>query len=136
MSNIKGRGEIEIPNVVKASGKIIKKRKMNFSEEEECTIRGKQILTDESINIAQSLLSKQFLKVCSFQNTVIGKLQEFDVIPTGKSYIQILHDSSLHWVCLAIMESRKKDKEIHYLYDSISKDITAYVERYYCTSYA
>ena len=113
--------EIEITNVVKASGEIIKKRKMNFSKEEECTILGKQMLTDESINIAQRLLSKQFPKVYGFQDTVIGKHQEFDVIPTEKNYIQILHDSSLHWVCAANMESKKTDNEIHYLYDSLKK---------------
>ena len=93
------------------------------------------MLIDESINVAQSLLSKQFPKVCGFQETVIGKLQEFDVIPTEKNYIQILHDSSLHWVCVANMESRKKDNEIHYLYDSlkkkhISKDVTAQIASY------
>ena len=101
--------EIEITNVVKASGEIIKKRKMNFSKEEECTILGKQMLTDESINIAQRLLSKQFPKVCGFQDTVIGKLQEFDVIPTEKNYT-----GSLHWVFAANMESGKTDNEIHY----------------------
>ena len=74
--------EIEITNVVKATGEIIKKRKMNLSKEEECTILGKQMLTHESINIAQSLLSKQFLKVCGFQDTFIGKIQEFVVIST------------------------------------------------------
>ena len=103
---------------------------MNFSKEEECTILGKKMLTNESTNTAQSLLSKQFPKVCGFQDTLIGKLQEFDVIPTEMNYIQILHDSSLHWVSVANMESRKKDNEMHYLYDSlkkkhISKDVTA-----------
>ena len=83
-------------------------------------------------NIAQSLLSKQFPKVCGFQDTVIGKLQEFDVIPTEKNYIQIMHNSSLHWVCVANMESRKKDNEMHYLFNSlktkrISKDVTAQI---------
>ena len=90
------------------------------------------MLNDEFINITQSLLSKQFLKVCGFQNTVIGKLQKFDVILTKNNYIQILHDSSLHWVCVANMESRKKDNEIRYLYDSlknkhISKDVTSQI---------
>ena len=33
--------EIEITNVVNASGEIIKKRKMDFSKEEECAILGK-----------------------------------------------------------------------------------------------
>ena len=108
---------------------------MNFSKEEECTILGKQMLTDESITIAQILLSKQFSKICGLQDTVIGKLQEFDVIPTERNYIQILHDSSLDWVYVANMESRKKDNEIHYLYDSlkkkhISKDVTAQIASY------
>ena len=103
---------------------------MNFSKEQGCTILRKHMLTDESINIVQSLLSKQFPKICSFQDTVMGKLEELDLIPTEKNYTQILHDSSLHWVCVANMESRKKDNEIHYLYDSlkkrhISKDVTA-----------
>ena len=108
---------------------------MNFSEEEKCTILRKQMLNDESINITQSLLSKQFPKVFGFQKTVIGKLQEFHVILTKKNYIQILHDSSLHWVCVANMESRKKDNEIHYLYDSlkkkhISKDVISQIASY------
>ena len=88
-----------------------------MSKEEEDIILGKQMLTDKSIDNAQSLLLKQFSKICGFQDTVIGKLQEFDVIPTEKNYIQILHDSSLHWVCVANMESRKKGNEIHYLYN-------------------
>ena len=108
---------------------------MNFSKEGECTILGKQMLSDKSINIAQSLLLKQFPKICGFQDTVIGKLQEFDTIPTEKNYIQILHDSSLHWVYVANMESKKKDNEIHYLYDSLKKkhilkDITTQIASY------
>ena len=111
--------EIEITNVVKPSGEIIKK-KINLSKEEEYIILGKQMLTDKSIHNAQNLLLKQSSKICGFQDTVIGKFQEFDVIPTEKNYFQILHDSSLHWVCVANMESREKDNEIHYLYDVLS----------------
>lgn len=88
------------------------------------------MLTDKSIDNAQSLLLKQFSKICGFQDTV-------DVIPTEKNYIQILHDSSLHWVCLANMESRKEDNEIHCLYDvfslkkkHISKNVTAQLASY------
>ena len=108
---------------------------MSFSKEEECTILGKQMLTNESINIAQSLLSKQFPKAYGFQDTVIGKPREFGMILTEKNYIQILHDSSLHWVCVANMESRKEDIEIYYLYDilrkkHISKDVTAQIASY------
>ena len=41
--------EIEITNVVTASGNIIKIRKINFSKDDECSILGKQMLTSESI---------------------------------------------------------------------------------------
>ena len=87
------------------------------------------MLTDESINIAQSLLSKQFPKICRFQDAVIGKLQEFEVILTEKNYIQIIHGSSLHWFCVANMESRKKGSGIGYLYEFKSE---TYIERCYC----
>ena len=40
------------------------------------------MLTKESINIAQSFLSKQFPKICGFQDKIMGKLQEFDVTPS------------------------------------------------------
>ena len=62
---------------------------MKFSKEEERIILGKQMLNKESINIAQSLLPKQFPKICGFPETIIRKLQEFHVIPTEKNYIQI-----------------------------------------------
>ena len=86
--------------MLKVSGEIIKKRKMNFSEEE-CTILGQQMFTDGWINVVQGLLSKQFPKISRFQDTVIGK--------------NYLADFSLHWVSVANMESRKKYNEIHYL---------------------
>ena len=70
---------------------------MNFSKEEERTILGKWMLTDESINIAKTLLSKQFQKISGFQDTVTWILQGIDLIPTWKN---------LHRVCVANMESR------------------------------
>ena len=93
--------EVKPQTLLKVSGEIIKKRKMNFSKEEECTILGQQMFTDQCINMVQGLLSKQFPKISPFQDTVIGK--------------NYLADFSLHWVCVANMESRKKYNEIHYL---------------------
>ena len=111
MSNTKSRGRGRNHERVKASSKITKKRHI-FLKRRGTHYLGKQMLTDEFINIEQSLLSRQFPKICGFEDTVIGKLQEFDVIPTEKKYIQILHDLPVHWVCIANMESRKKDNEI------------------------
>ena len=49
----RGEEEIEITDVVKPSGEIIKKKKkINLSKEEEYIILGKQILTGKSIHNA------------------------------------------------------------------------------------
>ena len=67
-----------------------KKRNLNFSKEEEEAIRGNDMLTDESINIAQNLLSKKFPQYEGFQDTVLGRVLKFVVIHPDKRYIQIL----------------------------------------------
>ena len=35
--------------------------------------------TDESINLAQSILTKQFPNIAGFMDTCLGKTQQFDV---------------------------------------------------------
>ena len=47
----------------------------------------REMLTDESVNIAQILLMEQFPHIGGLQDTVIGKVQEFSVIPANKKYI-------------------------------------------------
>ena len=76
-----------------------KRRNLLFSLEEKATILNKQMLTDESINIAQNILKKQFPKIAVLQDTVIGKTQAFDIIRNEGNYIQILHAGSFHWIC-------------------------------------
>ena len=49
------------------------RRNLLFSSKEKATILKKQMLTDESINIAQNILKKQFPKIAGLQDTVIGK---------------------------------------------------------------
>ena len=113
--------DVAITGYVEASGPTKKKRKLCFSKEEEDVIDQREMLSDESINVAQNLLSSQFPEIKGLQDTVLGKLQEFDVINKDKSYIQILHAGSLHWVCVANTLPQKTDNEIHYLYDSLKK---------------
>ena len=68
-----------------------KRRKILFSEEEKLAILDNQMLTDESINIAQNIIHKQFPNIGGLQDTVIGKTQFFGVvndllIPTFKFF--------------------------------------------------
>ena len=37
-------------------------------------------------------------KHCWFYGYVLGKTQQFDVVVRNKSYVQIIHAGSLHWV--------------------------------------
>ena len=64
-----------------------KRRNLLFSSEEKATILNKQMLTDESINIAQNTLKKQFPKIAGLQDIVIRKTQVFDIIRNEQKYI-------------------------------------------------
>ena len=118
-----------------------RKRQLKFSKEEELVIRQNGMLTDESINIAQNLLSAKFPQYEGFQDTVLGKVNQFDVIHPNAQYIQILNSASnLHWVCVANTNQNKSSNEEHYLYDSYAKlsekyipsDITSQIASYSC----
>ena len=52
------------------------------------------MLTDESTNLAQSILKKQFANIAGFMDTCLGKKQQFDVVARKKSYIQTIHAGS------------------------------------------
>ena len=129
--------ELVITKEVEGSGPIRKSRKLVFSKMERNTILNNEMLTDESINIAQILLQKQFPNIGGFQDTVIGKVQEFDTIPGSKKYIQILHAGSLHWLCVANVSEEKTSDE-HYIFDSLSRkiirdDIVKQIANYACS---
>ena len=58
------------------------------------------MLTDESINLAQNLLAKQFLGILGLMDTNLGKMYQFEIIPADKPHIQLLHDGSMNWECI------------------------------------
>ena len=81
--------DIQITNVLPPSVNDIppmKRRKLILSNEEKQTILNGDMLTDESVNIAQNILSDQFPGFGGFQDTVIGKTQAFDVVKSAEPY--------------------------------------------------
>ena len=56
----------------------------------------RNMLFNESINLAQNLLKEQFPELSGFQDTVIGKTQSFDIVKTNGNFIQLLDVGSLH----------------------------------------
>ena len=88
--------EVVETNYLPPTGKLKKSRKLRFSVEEKRNILNGKMLTDESINLAQSILAKQFPNIAGFMDTCLGKTQQFDVVARSKSYVQIIHAGSLH----------------------------------------
>lgn len=111
--------EIEI-TCVKSGPENAKKieRKLQLTMGEIKTIEENHMLTDESINILQNILSNMFPDLKGFQDTVIGATLTFDIVPQESEFIQILHDRDLHWVCISHCLNPHK-KGIN-LYDSLS----------------
>ena len=91
-----------------------KRRPLKFTLEEKSTILGGRKLSDESINLAQYILSESFPSITGFQDTVLAKENGFDIISSQAPMIQLLHSSEKdHWVCAATIGGR------HILCDSL-----------------
>ena len=134
--------DVVVTGVVESSRSSLpkrpKRRRLKFSEEEKSTIADNHMLTDESINIAQNILHEQFPNLGGLQDTVVGKIQSFDVVSKSTSYIQILHVGSLHWVCVANMKNDREFNDYCQVYDSLAAtnlhfDITKQIAAFlYC----
>ena len=112
--------EVMVVKELKGTGPAKKQRNLKFSEYEKDIIQNGEMLIDESINIAQNLLKEQFPHFAGLYDTLLGKTQEFDVIPSDQPFIQILHVGSLHWVCAGNTECTSDNNQLHFLYDSLS----------------
>ena len=44
------------------------------------------MVTDESINLAQELLAKQFPRISGLMDTCLGKMHQFGIIPVDTLY--------------------------------------------------
>ena len=86
------------------------------------------MLSDESIDLAQQLLDKQFPDLAGFGDIAFTERNGFDVINTAKPFIQILHTGSAHWMCVANLNRNRALNDCCEVYDSlISGNITAKV---------
>ena len=75
------------------------RRNLILSDREERIIMKNEMLTDESINLAQNHLHEAFPLISGLQDTATGATQTFNVV--SGNFIQILHDGNLHWVCIS-----------------------------------
>ena len=73
-------------------------------------------LSDESINLAQTMLFKNSHLITGFEDTTLGPLNMFSV-QTGE-FVQVLYENN-HWV--TVSSPTEKATSVVYLYDSLQK---------------
>ena len=104
---------------VKEDSMCTNRRNLSLTNSEKNTILKNGMLTDESINLAQNLLYKQFPEVGGFQDTVVCRANGFSVSKIDQTYIQILHTGEMHWICVASKAPRLKNNFVE-VYDSLN----------------
>ena len=71
-------------------------RKPKFSREEKSNILNNKMLSDESIDLAQQLLKKQFPMFGGLQDIALSEHYGLDVVKKDKPFIQVLYNGSAH----------------------------------------
>ena len=74
-------------------------------------------LSEESINLAQTILFKNFPVISGFEDTTLGPLYMFSV-QTGE-FVQVLHENN-HRVMVSLLTDRAPS--VAYLYDTLQKE--------------
>ena len=96
----------------------------SFSKHEESLALRHEMITHESINLAQSLLREMFPHLKGLQDVARGAVQAFE--PVSGDFIQILHDGNLHWVCTSnVSFGVSKDPAAVAMYDSMNQGYVA-----------
>ena len=99
------KNEIAITGYVKAHGPATKRRTMLVSDNEKKLTEGNEMLTNQSINLAMSMILEQFQHIGGLTNSSIGKCQQFNIVPRENGYTQTLGAGSTHWICVVNMSS-------------------------------
>ena len=94
-------------------------RKPKFSREEKSNILNNKMLSDESIDLAQQLLKKQFPMFGGLQDIALSEHYGLDVVKKDKPSIQVLYNGSAHWiryVYLILIETGLKQYLLYFGY--------------------
>ena len=75
-----------------------KTRKLKLSSVEIDILEKNEMLSDESIDLAQQMLAGQFPQLTGFSDIALTEKNGFDIIPREIPFIQLLHTGSMHCV--------------------------------------
>ena len=90
--------EVEIVGTKKIEAKNKHRVNQKFNNAVHNEIIENKWLSDESINLAQTILFKNFPLISGFEDTTLGPLNMFSV-QTGE-FVQVLHKNN-HWVTVS-----------------------------------
>lgn len=121
-----GDDEVIISKVQERTIPREKRPRLVLSREEKAEIMGGGQLCDESVNLAQNLLAKQYPLLQGFENTTLGPLREFSVF--DGPFVQILHNGTNHWICCTNLSPsndwRVGNSDEVWCYDSLCSGVT------------
>ena len=109
--------EVEIVRTKKTEAKNKHRVNQKFNNSIHNEIIENKWLSDESINLAQTILFKNFPLIRGFEGTTLGPLNMF-FVQTGE-FIKVLHESN-HWV--TVSSPTESATSVVYLYSSSQKE--------------
>ena len=109
--------DVEIVGTKKIEANIKHRVNQKFNNSIYNEIIQNKWLSDESINLAQTILFKNFPLISGFEDTTLGPLNMFSV-QTGE-FVQVLHENN-HWV--TVSSPTERATSVVYLYDSLQKE--------------
>ena len=109
--------DVEIVGTKKIEANIKHRVNQKFNNSIYNEIIQNKWLSDESINLAQTILFKHFPLISGFEDTTLAPLNMFSV-QTGE-FVQVLHENN-HWVTFSSPTERATS--VVHLYDSLQKE--------------
>lgn len=109
-----------------AVGDSAKRKLRRLGTEDIAIIKNGKMLTDNAINIAQNILHNQYPLIAGLEDTVLGPCFNFSI--ARGEFVQVLHDGSLHWVCVSSVGC--KEAGCVNVYDSLNTGkITSHIKK-------
>ena len=109
--------EVEIVGTKKIEAKNKHRVNQKFNNAVHNEIIVNNWVSDKSINLAQTILFKNFPLISGFEDTTLGPLNMFSV--QAGEFVQVLHENN-HWVTVSL--PTESATSVVYLCDSLQKE--------------
>ena len=94
------------------------------------------MLSDESIDLAQQLLKKQFPIFGGLQDIALSEHYGLDVVKKDKPFIQVLYNGSAHWICVFNSDRNRSENNTCHILDYLEVKLQKMLRRKYLPYYS